>query len=107
MSRSRPRSGCRWVPSRVISAAACCGSGPGWRRTVAHTDPERLALIALGEQATGADAVHGGHLPGCPQCQAELDALRTVVEVARSPREAERLSAPPPGLWERIAAEAG
>jgi hypothetical protein len=69
---------------------------------VAHTDPERLALMALGEP--GAD---DGHAADCPQCQAELRQLMAVVEVTRSTPEPERLETPPPDLWSRIAIEAG
>jgi anti-sigma-K factor RskA len=67
---------------------------------VSHTDPERLALMALGEP--GAD---DGHAAGCPQCQAELGQLTSVVRVARGTPEPVRLKAPPAGLWSRIAAE--
>ena len=69
---------------------------------MAHTDPERLALIALGEP--GAD---DGHAAGCPQCQEELRQLTSVVAVARSTPEPVQLEAPPADLWSRIAAEAG
>ena len=68
---------------------------------MAHTDPERLALMALGEP--GAD---DGHAAGCPQCQAELGQLASVVAVARSTPEPVRLETPPATLWSRIAAEA-
>ncbi len=69
---------------------------------MAHTDPERLALIALGEP--GAD---DGHAAGCPQCQEELRQLSSVVAVARSTTEPVQLETPPAALWSRIAAEAG
>jgi hypothetical protein len=69
---------------------------------VAHTDPELLALMALGEP--GAD---DGHATDCPRCQAELRQLMAVVGVARSTPEPEPLETPRPDLWSRIAAEAG
>jgi hypothetical protein len=70
---------------------------------VSHPDPELLALIALGEPA-GDAAVH---LAGCPRCQAELDDLTAVVAVARRDDSPAELVAPPPGLWDRIAAAIG
>jgi hypothetical protein len=69
---------------------------------VSHTDPELLALMALGEP--GAD---DGHAAGCPECQEELRQLASVVAVARSTPEPVRLETPPAGLWSRIAAETG
>jgi hypothetical protein len=71
--------------------------------TVSHTDPELLALIALGEQ----DPAAAGHLAGCPQCQAEVSRLAAVVTVARSEGRPAGLTPPPPYLWNRIAAAAG
>jgi Anti-sigma-K factor rskA len=69
---------------------------------VAHTDPARLALIALGEKAPDDE----GHVRGCLRCQAELGQLNRVVAVVREAGEADRLETPPPGLWVRIAAAA-
>jgi Anti-sigma-K factor rskA len=70
---------------------------------VAHLDPELLALIALGEEQPDA----AGHLAGCPQCQAEAEQLRAVVTLARRDGRPAELTAPPPALWNRIAAAAG
>jgi hypothetical protein len=72
---------------------------------VSHTDPEILALRALGETAgTAHDAEHAGT---CPRCRAELARLTEVVQLARGEGAGERLQAPPPQVWERIAAAAG
>jgi hypothetical protein len=72
---------------------------------VSHTDPEILALRALGETAgTAADAEHAGT---CPHCRAELARLAGIVELARGEGVAERLHPPPPPVWDRIAAAGG
>jgi hypothetical protein len=72
---------------------------------VSHTDPEILALRALGETAgTARDAEHA---ETCPRCRAELARLTEVVQLARSEGAGERLQAPPPQVWDRIAAAAG
>jgi anti-sigma factor RsiW len=71
---------------------------------VSHTDPEILALRALGETAgTAHDAAHA---ESCAHCQAELARLTEVVRLARA-AEAETLQAPPPQVWDRIAAATG
>ena len=72
---------------------------------MAHTDPEILALRALGETAgTAADA---GHAETCPSCRAELARLAGIVELARREGAAEHLETPPPRVWDRIAAAVG
>ena len=72
---------------------------------MSHTDPEILALRALGETAgTARDAEHA---ETCPRCRAELARLTEVVQLARSDGAGERLQAPPPRVWDRIAAAAG
>jgi len=72
---------------------------------VSHTDPEILALRALGETAgTAADAEHA---ETCPHCRAEVTRLAAIVELARAEGAAERLQTPPPRVWDRIAAAAG
>ena len=71
---------------------------------MSRTDPEILALRALGETAGSAgDAEHAGT---CPYCRAELARLTEVVELARH-GPGERLETPPPRVWDRIAAAAG
>ena len=72
---------------------------------MSHTDPEILALRALGETAgTARDAEHA---VTCPRCRAELARLTEVVQLARGDGARERLQAPPPQVWDRIAAAAG
>jgi hypothetical protein len=72
---------------------------------VSHTDPEILALRALGETAgTAHDAEHAA---SCAHCQAELARLTAVVRLARDADPAETLQAPPPQVWDRIAAATG
>jgi hypothetical protein len=71
---------------------------------VSHTDPEFLALTAIGEQAgTALDAAHLGQ---CAECQLELERLTRVVELARRDGPAP-LEQPPASVWERIAATVG
>jgi hypothetical protein len=72
---------------------------------VSHTDPEILALRALGETAGTAD--DAGHLDTCPQCRSELARLAGIVRLARHEDAAERLETPPPQVWDRIAAAVG
>ena len=68
-----------------------------------HADPERLALMALGERTPGDEH----HLRGCLRCQAELVRFSRVVAVARDGGEPGPLETPPPGLWVRVAAATG
>jgi Anti-sigma-K factor rskA, C-terminal len=72
--------------------------------TVAHIDPDLLALLALGEDA-GEEA--SAHLAACPDCRAGVRQFAEVVTAARSGPDIAALEAPPPGLWARIAAETG
>jgi hypothetical protein len=72
---------------------------------VSHVDPEVLALRALGDAAgTTAD---DAHLPGCAECQAELDRLRAVVTVARADDHQLVLDRPADAAWYRITQELG
>jgi hypothetical protein len=72
---------------------------------VSHTDPEILALRALGETAGTADDAE--HAVSCAHCQAELARLTEVVRLARDADPGETLQAPPPQVWDRIAAATG
>jgi hypothetical protein len=72
---------------------------------VSHTDPEILALRALGETAGTADDAE--HAVSCAHCQAELARLTEVVRLARDMEPGETLQAPPPQVWDRIAAATG
>ena len=67
-----------------------------------HSDPDELALRALGEKV-GDD----GHLASCPACQSELDQLRAVVATARAVQPEDVPVAPPPRVWDAVAAELG
>ena len=69
---------------------------------MSHTDPEILALRALGETAGAPD--DAGHIETCRACRAELARLSEVVQVARRDGPLEALATPPPQLWDRIAA---
>jgi len=72
---------------------------------VSHTDPEILALRALGETAgTAADAEHAA---SCAHCRAELARLTAVVRLARDTEPEAALQVPPPQVWDRIAAATG
>jgi hypothetical protein len=72
---------------------------------VSHTDPEILALRALGETAgTGQD---GEHVATCPQCRADLARLAEIIGLARAGGPPGALDSPPPGVWEQIAAAVG
>ncbi|MGL4339076.1 MAG: anti-sigma factor [Rhodoglobus sp.] len=68
-----------------------------------HTDPEILALLALGEQV-GSSEDHG-HLRSCGECQAERDNLARAAAVGRSTVDAGELIDPPERVWSRISAE--
>jgi Anti-sigma-K factor rskA len=72
---------------------------------VQHTDPELLALRALGENAGGTEA--DAHILGCPVCRAEISRLAEVTAIARGDGSPALLQEPPAGLWDRIAAEVG
>ena len=72
---------------------------------MSHTDPEVLALRALGETA-GAHA-DDAHLAGCAHCQAELDKFAEVVAIARRDQGADKLLSPPTQVWARITQELG
>lgn len=69
-----------------------------------HVDPDVLALAALGEPLTDADAQH---LAVCETCAAEVESFRAVVHVGRSVTAEDALVAPAPAVWERIGAELG
>jgi hypothetical protein len=70
---------------------------------VSHTDPEILALRALGETADA--AWNDEHTKTCARCRAELTRLTEVVGLARAGGPPEPLEVPPPAVWDQIAAE--
>ncbi|MEO9139252.1 MAG: anti-sigma factor [Jatrophihabitans sp.] len=62
---------------------------------------DELASIALGESA---DPTLTQHLRSCPECGDELNALQRVVDLARVSDPSQDV-APPPHVWDRIAAQ--
>jgi hypothetical protein len=71
---------------------------------VQHSDPDVLALVALGERPPAADAEH---LRGCDQCRADVEQLREVVSAVRVDVAAGPAVAPPDRVWQGIAAATG
>jgi hypothetical protein len=71
---------------------------------VEHVDPDVLALVALGERPTAADAAH---LDRCRTCAAEVASLAAVVAVGRSVRADDALVPPAPAVWDRVRDELG
>ena len=71
-----------------------------------HCTPEQLALAALREPLPDADATH---LAACGQCRADVGSLRRAVDVLAVPELASPATsvAPPPRVWESIAAATG
>ena len=68
-----------------------------------HTNPDLLALLALGEDVgTEEDLVH---IAECPACRAELTALTAAAGTARRTSERDVLVAPRPEVWQRISDE--
>jgi hypothetical protein len=68
-----------------------------------HIDPERLALLALGEPlATPAESEH---LADCATCVEELTALRRAAVAGRASMDVGQLESPPEAVWKRIADE--
>jgi hypothetical protein len=68
-----------------------------------HSDPEDLALRALGETLDHDDE----HLASCARCQSELDQLRAVVATARAVESQDHPQAPPASVWDGVVAELG
>jgi anti-sigma factor RsiW len=73
---------------------------------VQHSTPEQLALAALREPLSDADAAH---LAGCEQCRAEVASLQRAVDALAVPELAAPGAsvAPPMRVWESIAAATG
>jgi hypothetical protein len=71
---------------------------------VPHLDPDRLVLIALGEQDPSTAETE--HLHHCDSCRHDLTATRATVTVGRESQHVPDLPAPPEDLWRRIAAAA-
>ncbi|MFE7846692.1 anti-sigma factor [Microbacterium sp. NPDC057407] len=64
-----------------------------------HLDPERLALLALGDDLTDAER---DHLAACDECSIELAELEHTVAVGRSTVSLGTLESPPERVWNRI-----
>jgi Anti-sigma-K factor rskA len=71
---------------------------------VPHLDPNRLVLIALGEQDPSAFETE--HLRGCGSCDADLAATQATITVGRESEHLRNLPAPSEDLWTRIAGAA-
>jgi hypothetical protein len=70
-----------------------------------HTDPETLALLALGEDV--ADLEYRDHIAGCQQCATELEKFSRAARIGRATLGAGELLDPPPRVWDRISTELG
>jgi anti-sigma-K factor RskA len=70
---------------------------------VRHLSPDRLTLIALGDQES--DRGEAAHLASCADCRDELTALRHVAVVGARTQQLHRLPPPPPRVWRRIHSE--
>lgn len=68
-----------------------------------HLDPDRLVLVALGEQDPSATETE--HLEHCASCGAGLEATRATAAVGRESQHVRDLPAPPEQLWARIAGQ--
>jgi Anti-sigma-K factor rskA len=71
---------------------------------VQHCDDGVLALVALGDRPSAADAEH---LRGCAECRSEIDSFGRVVAAARPPVAAGPDVPPPPRVWDAVAAATG
>ncbi|QDP95415.1 hypothetical protein FOE78_05375 [Microlunatus elymi] len=67
-----------------------------------HSDPDDLALLAIGEHIGPAEA----HVEQCPQCAGEFAELTRAAGLTRSAAsDPQALVVPPPAVWERTVAE--
>jgi len=69
---------------------------------MSHSDPDDLAMVALGELAL--DAEQAQHLRECAVCADELAALERTVGVVRGVA-ADSLETPSPHVWDAVARE--
>lgn len=70
-----------------------------------HTDPDALALVALGEPLTDPGVVD--HLTNCASCRREIETLRSTVSVARSAIGETKLHVAPARVWHAVRSELG
>ena len=72
---------------------------------MAHIDPERLALMALGEPVESADDAE--HLTRCDACAADFAGLRHAARTGRATLDVGVLEHPRDVVWDRIVVELG
>jgi anti-sigma-K factor RskA len=70
-----------------------------------HTNPELLALLALGEDVGNAE--ERAHLRSCPECSTEVAELAKLAGIGRSAGADDLLIPPAPQVWDRVRAELG
>ncbi len=70
-----------------------------------HTNPEVLALLALGEPAAAPDDRR--HLDGCRQCRDELESLTRLISSSPGPVDGRAPDGPSEAVWAGIQAELG
>jgi hypothetical protein len=70
-----------------------------------HTDPDLLALLALGEDVATADELD--HLAACPECATRRASLTAAATAGRSATASGSLVRPSDRVWENITAELG
>jgi hypothetical protein len=70
---------------------------------MSHIDPERLALLAMGEPMGSTE--ESEHLADCPACVDDLAALRHAAIAGRASLDIGELEAPPEIVWRRISDE--
>lgn len=66
---------------------------------MSHLDPDRLAMIAMGEEATPQETAH---TEDCADCALELAEYEHTVSIGRSTASLGELEAPPERVWEGI-----
>ncbi|WP_165063258.1 anti-sigma factor [Marisediminicola senii] len=66
-----------------------------------HSDPDVLAMKAMGESIPADDELH---IEQCASCASELRSLLRVADLARSGTPGEQLAAPDDSVWRRISA---
>lgn len=71
-----------------------------------HTNPEVLALVALGEREA-ASSEELAHIAGCEACGREVTELGELKEIGRTISDHFTLETPTPEVWDRIRAELG
>ncbi|GBP99004.1 hypothetical protein SSP531S_03980 [Streptomyces spongiicola] len=73
-----------------------------------HLDPADLAELALeGRAVDEAPPPVREHLRACAGCRNELDELRRLVGAVRTATSSDLVGPPPPGVWDRLARQAG